>query len=392
LKGSFKNTGSGLWVRKSLIVFQFVISVFLIVATFVIQGQLRFIQNKKMGYDRDHVMVFPCDKKITASFLAIKTEFKSNPNVLSISRSVNAPTNIVGGYNMRKPEMPEDQQIMVRANPVDEEYIKTSGLEIIAGTDLSAQDILNVASDEQNKKIFAYILNESACKELGWKPEEAVGKKMFLGNQRPGIVRGVVKDFHFESLHNPIKPLVLFPDTYLNTMMVKLSGNNMAETISFLEGKWKTLVPHRPFEFHFLDEDFNKLYSSELRIGKVLNIFAGTAILLACLGLFGLSSYAAQQRIKEIGIRKVLGASVSSIVTILSKDFIKLATVATIIATPIAWWVMSKWLQDFTYRINMSWWIFVAAGAACVLIAVMTVSFQAIKAALSNPIKNLRTE
>jgi putative ABC transport system permease protein len=337
-------------------------------------------------------MVFPCDKKIMSGMEMIKTEFKSNPNILSISRSVNLPTNILGGYNMRKPEMPEDQQIMVRANPVDEDYIKASGLQLIAGTDLSKQDILNVDNDEQEKRIFAYILNESACKELGWKPEEAVGKKMFLGNQRPGIVKGVIKDFHFESLHNAIKPLVLFPDVYSNVMMVKLSGNNLTQSISFLEDKWKKLVPHRPFEFHFLDEDFNKMYSSELRIGKVLNIFAGTAILLACLGLFGLSSYAAQQRIKEIGIRKVLGASVSSIVAILSKDFIKLATVATIIATPVAWWVMSKWLQDFTYRINMSWWIFVAAGAACVLIAVMTVSFQAIKAALSNPIKNLRTE
>jgi putative ABC transport system permease protein len=392
LKGAFKNTSSGLLLRKSLIVFQFVISVFLIVATFIIQSQLKYIQNKKLGYDRDHVLVFPLDARIQQNMTAIKSSFTANTNVKSVTRAVNPPTNIVGGYNMHKPGMPEGEQIMVTANPVDEDFVKTMGLQIIAGTDMTEQDIKDVSYDEQDKKTYHYILNESAAKELGWKPAEAVGQKMFLGNHRPGFVRAVVKDFHFASLHTAIKPLVLFTEMRGRIMMVKVSGNNISQTIADLERKWKTLVPHRPFEYSFLDEEYNKLYSAELRVGKVLNIFAGIAILLACLGLFGLSSYAAQQRIKEIGIRKILGASVRSIVTILSKDFIILAFIATLIAFPFAWWVGNKWLQDFTYRVQISWWIFAIAGSLSILIALATVSIQAIKAAISNPVKSLRSE
>jgi putative ABC transport system permease protein len=205
-------------------------------------------------------------------------------------------------------------------------------------------------------------------------------------------VRAVIKDFHFSSLHEAIKPLLLFPEVRGRILLVKVNGQNITQTIAHLESTWKKLVPHRPFEYSFLDEEYNKLYSAELRIGKVLNIFAGIAILLACLGLFGLSSFAAQQRMKEIGIRKVLGASLQQIVTILSKDFIKLAFIATLIACPFAWWVGSQWLQDFTYRVEVSWWIFAIAGSASLLIALITVSIQAIKAALSNPVKSLRSE
>jgi putative ABC transport system permease protein len=392
LKGSFKNTGSGLWLRKSLIVFQFVISVFLIVGTFIIQSQLHYIQSKKLGYNRDHVLVMPMDTKMLENLSAIKTGFAANSNVRSVTRVVHSPTNILGGYNMSQPEMPEGTETLVTANPVDEDFVKTMGLQIIAGTDLNRQDIIDVSYDEQDKKTYHYILNESAARELGWTPEQAVGKKMFLGFHRPGYVRGVVKDFHFSSLHSPIKPLVLFPEIRGRLLLTKISGNNIAATISHLENAWKKLVPHRPFEYSFLDEEYNKLYSAELRIGKVLNIFAGIAILLACLGLFGLSSYAAQQRMKEIGIRKVLGASVQHIVTILSKDFIRLALIATLIAFPFAWWMGNKWLQDFTYRVEVSWWVFAIAGSLAVLIALLTVSIQAIKAAISNPVKSLRSE
>jgi putative ABC transport system permease protein len=392
LKGSFKNTDSGLWVRKSLIVFQFVISVFLIVATIVIQSQLHYIQNKKLGYDREHVVVLPVDYKMLKNIETIKTEMRANPNILSVSRAVNTPTHIVGGYGMRRADMPDDQFLNIKANPVDEDYIKTSGLELVAGKGLSAQDIRDVNFEENEKRRYSYILNESAVKLLGWTAEEAVGKKIFLGNQRPGLIKGVVKDFHFESLHTAIEPLILFPDNFASVMMVKVSGNNMQQTITFMENKWKKLVPHRPFDYHFMDEDFNKLYASEMRTASILKIFAGTAILLACLGLFGLSSYAAQQRIKEIGIRKVLGASVSNIVSILSKDFIRLAAVASVIAVPVSWWAMSKWLQDFTYRIQLSWYVFLAAGLVAMLITLITVGFQAIRAALSNPVKSLRSE
>jgi putative ABC transport system permease protein len=174
--------------------------------------------------------------------------------------------------------------------------------------------------------------------------------------------------------------------------MVKITGNHIPETISFLQEKWKTLVPDRPFEYRFLDDDYNKLYQNELRLGKIMNIFASIAIILACIGLFGLSAYSAQQRVKEIGVRKVLGATVSNIVFVLSKDFIKLAFIAALIAFPIAWWAMHSWLQRYEYRISIEWWVFVATALATLLIALLTVSFQAVKAALSNPVKNLRTE
>lgn len=392
LKGAFKNTSSGLWLRKSLIVFQFVISVFLIVTTFIIQNQLHFIQTKDLGFNRDHVIIMPLDGKMQDKFSTIKTVFKSDPNVLHVSRAVNDPTNILGGYDMRSAEMPEKTQILVTANPVDEEYIATTGIHIITGTDFTEQDIKDVMGNNNENKNYHFILNESAAKELGWAPEEAIGKKMFLGNQRPGIVKAVMKDFNFSSLHNPIKPLVLFNESWMGTMLIKISGNNIPATIASLETKWKELVPHRPFEYHFLDEDFDKLYGAEMRLGKVLSIFTAIAIILACLGLFGLSAYTIQQRTKEIGIRKVLGASVSNVIALLSKDFVWLVFISMLIAFPVAAWLMHKWLQDFVYRISITWWMFAIAGFAALFITMATISFQTIKVAFSNSAKSLRTE
>ena len=392
LKGSFKNTGSGQLLRRALIVFQFIISVFLIVSTFIIQKQLYFIEHKKLGYDREHVLVLTMDDKMLANLDLIKNEFKSNPDVLSVSRCVRSPVEGGGGYNMRSATMPEDQQIAVTANPVDEDFVKTVGLEIIAGSSFTQQDIKDVSNDDRTKNLYHFILNESAAKQLGWTPQQAVGKKMFLDNSRPGYVAGVVKDFNFESLHNPIKPFVLFPEIRGRELLIKLSGQHLQQTISFIESKWKKLVPHRPFEFRFMDDDYNKLYNAEIRLGTVMDLFAGIAILLACLGLFGLSSYAAQQKTKEIGIRKVLGASVSNIVIALSKDFIQLTLVAIVIAFPAAWWATTKWLQDFSYRTNIKWSTYVITALITILLTILTVSFKAIKAAITNPVKSLRTE
>ncbi|MBS1934652.1 MAG: FtsX-like permease family protein, partial [Bacteroidetes bacterium] len=391
LKGSFKNTGSGQWLRKSLIVFQFAISVFLIVSTFIIQKQLYYIQHKDLGYSREHVLVLPLTNSMQKNIQLIKQEFRQNPDIISVSECDRSPVEGGGGYNMRSATMPANQQIAVFANPIDEDYIETTGMQIIAGANLTEQDIKNASLD--TLATFQFILNESAAKQLGWKtPQEAIGKKMFLDDTRPGYVKAVVKDYHFQSLHDPIKSMVLFPENWGTRLLVKLRGNNLPGTISFLETKWKELVPTRPFEYRFMDEDYNKLYNAELRLGKVMNLFSTIAIVLACLGLFGLSSYSAQQRIKEIGIRKVLGASIGSIVIALSKDFVKLSLIAILIAVPVAWWAMSKWLQDFVYRTNMSWSIYFIAGAVTILLAVATVSFHAIRAALMNPVKSLRSE
>lgn len=392
LKGPVGKNSSGAWLRKTLIVFQFGISVFLVIATFIIHQQMRYIQEKKLGYERDHVLVLPYDNKMNNMGSTIKQELLTVPGITSVARTAHLPTSIVGGYNMRTATMPETDNMSVIANPVDEDFIKTMGMRIIAGSDLTRQDMADLDQPEGREVIYHYILNESAAKVLGWTPQEAVGKKMFLDVSRPGIVRGVVQDFHFQSLHAAIQPLVLFPERWGRNLLVKITGSNIPQTIQALQAKWKSLVPHRPFDYHFLDEDYNKMYNAEIRLGKIMNLFAGIAIVLACMGLFGLSYHAIQQRQKEIGIRKVLGASVAQLLLLVSKGFLSLVLMAFVITVPLTWWAMNKWLEDFAYRISIGWLVFGVAGFIVLLIAACTVSFQAVKAALMNPVKSLRSE
>lgn len=390
LKGAFKNTGSGNVLRKGLIVFQFVISVFLIISTFVIGSQLKYIQEKKLGYDRENLLLLGMDQRLNEKSELVKTELTSLPSVQGVSLAYETPVTIRGGYNMSGSDL--IRSMAVTANPIDENYIKVTGLELIAGSDLSVQDIRDVSHEDYTKSYFHFILNESAARALGWSPEEAVGQKMYLDESRPGEVKGVVKDFHFASLHTAIKPLVLFPSSWANTAIVKIEGNNVQKTVAAIETKWKELAPHRPFTFRFMDEDYQRMYEAEMRTGRVFNLFASLAVLLACLGLFGLSAYAARQRIKEVGVRKVLGASGLQIVSLLSSGFVKLVIIAFAIASPLAWLVMNKWLEQFSYRVETGWWIFAVAGASAVLMALITVSFQAVKAATANPVKALRSE
>jgi putative ABC transport system permease protein len=399
LKGAFKNTRSGQGLRQSLIVFQFVISVFLIVSTLVMQGQLSYIRNRKLGYDRDHVLVLPMSRKMLPAIDYFKAQMRSNPDVLSLTHCNASPVHIAGGYNMRSAAMPAGQQLAVTADPIDQDFIRTIGLQLVAGQDITEQDLKDADPGEFPARPvgapapeFHFILNESAARELGWSPQEAIGKKMFMDESRPGYVKGVVKDFHFQSLHYAIRPLILFPEMRANTLLVRVSGEHLPQTIAFLESKWKELVPYLPFDYHFLDEDYNRVYTSEQRLGQVMNLFSAIAIVLACLGLFGLSSYAAKQRVKEIGIRKVLGASLPQLAVLLSMNFIRLALVAILIAYPLVWWVMRQWLQGFVYRTGMDWRIYGVAGVAVVAIAGLTVSIQAVKTALLNPVKNLKVE
>jgi len=399
LKGAFKNTRSGQGLRQSLIVFQFVISVFLIVSTFILQKQLYFIQHKKLGYDREHVLVLPMAWQMQNNIKTIKTEFLRDPNVLSASSSASTPVSIASGYNMRSATMPPGEQLTVTANPIDEDYIRTTGLQLVAGGNLTEQDIKDAnpevppgMDEDKVPRTYHFILNESAAKTLGWSPQEAIGKKMFLDDTRPGYVKGVVKDFHFKDLHQAIKPLVLFPGDYSRYLLVKLSGRRLPETIAGIGAKWKTLVPYLPFEYRFLDEDYNKLYTAEQRLGTVMRLFSLVAIVLACLGLFGLSAYAARQRVKEIGIRKILGASLPDLIVLLSGSFVRLSLAAMAIAMPLAWWAMHRWLQDFSYRVDIGIWVFVISAGVVVVITLATVSIQAVRTALINPVKNLRTE
>jgi putative ABC transport system permease protein len=219
-----------------------------------------------------------------------------------------------------------------------------------------------------------------------------VGKRMFMDGSRPGFVRGVVKDFNYQSLHTPIGGLVLFPSIRASHLLVRITGEHLSQTLEYLEATWKRVAPGIPYEAHFLDENYNKLYAAEERLGTVMNLFSGIAIVLACLGLFGLSSYSAKQRVKEIGIRKVLGAPVAGLVMLLGGGFVRLAVVAMLIAMPLAAWVAHWWLQGFVYRTGMAWWVFVVAGLMVMAVTLATVSIQAVRTALVNPVKSLRAE
>jgi putative ABC transport system permease protein len=392
LKGSFKSTSKGHRIRQFLVIFQFSISVLLIASTVIMQKQIKYVQNRDLGYNREQVLVLPFDYQMNDLLPVVKQTFLAHPNITSISRCVNTPVNIKNGYSMRSALMPEGEEISVAGNPIDESFIKTVGLHLIAGQDLSQRDMKDADALNDSEKVFHFILNESAAKQLGWTPVEAVGKKMFLGNHRPGFVKGVVKDFNFESMHQRIKPVVLFPEARGKSLLVKLGNSNIPETISFIKSKWKTLISHRPFEYHFLDEDFNMLYESEIRLGIVLNIFSGMAITLALLGLFGLSSYSAKQRQKEISIRKVLGAGINQIIYLLTLNFVKLILIAILIASPLAWIFMNWWLREFAYHVSIQWWIFIVTGFTVIIIAFIAVSLHVVRAAISNPIKSLRTE
>ena len=388
LKSGFSFT-SGQSVRKSLIVFQFVISIFLIISTIVILQQLSYIRNKDLGYNKSNIMVLPVDYSMLPQLDALKKEISAIPNVQSAAAAYDEPINVGWGDGINTND---NKNITVNAIPVDEDFIKTMQLKVVAGNDYTHADVLQIDTTNRGKNHrYSFILNESAVKALGWTPEQAVGKQISKGD--PGIIKGVVKDFNFKSFHDPITPLVLFLDKeQLQTLFVKISGSNVQVTINGIGKIWKNRVIHRPFDYRFLDDDYDALYRTEQRTAGVFTTFSILAIVLACLGLFAITAFAVVQRTKEIGIRKVLGANVADIILLISRDFLKLVVIATIIASPIAWYVSSKWLQDFAYRISIQWWVFILTGGVSLLVAGLTVSAQAIKAALANPVNSLKNE
>ncbi len=392
LKGSFRNTSNGRLIRQSLTVFQFAISAFLLIASFVIQKQFRYIQDKSLGYNRQQSVVIRIDNKGYEKIDLIRNSFKANPHIKVVSAAARTPVNIMSGYSMRSGAMPSNVNLNVNANPIDEEYLKANQIELVAGADLSRQDILDVKHENQDSNYYHFILNESAARELGWSPQEAVGKKMFLDDSRPGEVKGVVKDFHFASLHSPIKSLVLFPENWASNLIVRISGDDIPQTIAFMESKWKEIITNRPFSYRFMDDEFNALYSSEKQTARVIGFFSAVAIVLACVGLLGLSAFAVQQRIKEIGVRKVLGASVPGIVWMLVRSFLQLVAIAFAIAVPLGWLAARRWLADFSYRTGIGLDSFLYAAVILLALALLAISLQTVRAALSNPVKSLRTE
>jgi len=392
LKNGFRFSSTSGSLRKVLIVFQFVISVFLVISTIVILQQLSFIRNKNLGYEKEHVLVLPVDPRMHRDYDAIKTSIGLYPQILSVGGAYESPTHVQWGDGIQVDNGSRKKELTVTCLPSDLDLVKTLRMQIIAGSDFSPADLLRMDTSFNYKNYhYTFILNEAAVKAIGWKPEEAIGKTIIKG--APGTVKAVIKDFNFSSLHEAISPLVLFLDTqYIHQMFVRISGKDIPGTLTYLQTLWKERVPYRPFEYHFLDEDYNALYKVETRAGQLFTVFSGIAIFLACMGLFALAAFTTLQRTKEIGIRKVLGASLLNITGLLSKDFLKLVFIAAILAIPLAWWAGHDWLEDFAYRIEIRWWVFLLSTGLALLIALLTISFHAIRAAIANPAASLRSE
>ena len=366
--------------RKILVVTQFVFSAGLILATIVISYQLNYMRKKDLGFDKEHVFSFALTKEINEHYEAAKTELLKQPGIIGIAASNNNLAGIDASTTDTDWDGKEDGRMFaVRPNAVDHDFIPLLKMEIVAGNNFTG-----TKSDSAH-----FILNETAVRQAGIM--DPIGKSFTLWGTK-GVITGIVKDFNYASLKQAIEPAVFYYRPSYWRMYVKTTGNDASKAIAAVQNVWKSYNPDFPLEYWFMDDEFNKMYSDDQRIGILFNVFAAIAILISCLGLFGLATYTAQIKIKEIGIRKVLGASVTSITNLLAKDFILLVLIAFVIALPIAWIGMNKWLENYAYRVNISWWIFFATGLLTIVIAIITVSVQAIKAALANPVKSLRTE
>jgi putative ABC transport system permease protein len=392
LKGKLSAGFKGGGLRSFLVVFQFFVSILLIIGTLVIHNQLNFIQTKNLGYNRNQVLVVKNSEELKQQANVFKQELAELPGVKEATMTGFLPTNGWRHTNIYYKDATYDQKksLFPQSWQIDADYIPTMDMKIAAGRNFSK---------EMQTDSSAIIINEAAAKFLGF--ADPVGKTIYqsLGGNRKGgpnvkecHIVGVVKDFHFNSLREKIEPIVLTYGQNAGALAIRVSTANITALMAQVKDKWNSLSPGVQIDYSFMDQDFDASYRSEQRIGTIFIIFTSLAIIIACLGLFGLAAYAAEQRTKEIGIRKVLGADVSVIVGMLSKDFIKLVCIAIILASPIAWFVMTKWLQDFAYRITIQWWVIAAAGAGALVIAFVTISFQSVKAALANPVDSLKNE
>ncbi|HVZ95553.1 MAG TPA: ABC transporter permease [Chitinophagaceae bacterium] len=388
LKGKLKSGSKSGGLRSVLVVFQFATSIILIIGTIVVYEQLHYIQTKNLGYDKSQVLIIDGVSSLSGNTNAFKNEVLQLPGVVSGTLSGYLPVT----NSARSDDSFSKEAVMTTQSGfdmqnwyVDYDYIKTLGMQIIRGRGFS-KDFPGDSS--------TVIINETTAKILGY--SDPVGKILYRsednGKTSPHTIIGVVKNFNFESLHQDVGPLCFFLGGGGGSGIFKVNTSDIQNIIAQAENKWKELAPGMPFSYRFLNQSFDEMYRAEQRAGRIALIFSVLAIFIACLGLFGLAAFIAEQRTKEIGIRKVLGASVSSIVSMLSKDFVTLVIIAFVLAAPLAWWAMHSWLQSFAYRIHISWWVFAAAGLSALIIALATVSFQAIKAGIANPVDSLRTE
>ncbi len=386
LRGKLRAGKGGAFFRKTLVVFQFAISVLLIISVVVIIKQMNYVKNTDLGFNKEQSMIVRFDNlDIARKKNQFKNELLTIPSVQDVSLMSGEPGGFHDRYSFEAEANPAEKYLF-NTEFTDLDFVKTLGLKIVAGRDFSKDFVTDSAE--------AVLINQTAATALGYTPQQAIGKwiKNIARDSLHRTIVGVVEDYHYSSLKNPIGPLIIAPGSDRRLALIRLNTHQLQSTIKQIKKAYTDAAPDYPFEYSFLDEQFDKLYRTESRQETVLGIFSAIAIFVACLGLFGLASYSAIKRTKEVGVRKVLGSSVENIVLLLSKDLLKPVLLGALIAIPLGYYAMDQWLQSFAYRIGFHWWIFVIAVAIAILIALVTVSFQAIKAAMANPVKSLRTE
>lgn len=395
LKGKFSSSQRGIFFRKALVLGQFTVTIGLIVGSLVVMKQIRYMNRSELGFNMDQILVInpPMLTKWDSMYIshtdAFKEELKKIAHVKAAATSWNTPGGDIGrSFNVRQADSAATNRFTVRQTGVDYGFLDVYGIKVIAGRNFTKSD-----HDPKGSNLRSMLINRSAAKLLGFRsPEDAINKPILRGTRKWDVV-GVVEDYHQKSLRYPMEPMIFMPFYGTNNQIsVKLTPGDLSGTIAQIKSKYDEFFPGNLFDYTFLDERFNRQYATDQLFGKTFGIFAGLAIFVACLGLLGLTMFATIQRTKEIGVRKVLGASVSNIVMLLSTSFLKLILLSAVVAFPLAWWAMHSWLRDFAYRVNIGWWIFILALGSSLLIALVTISFQAIKAAIANPIKSLRTE
>ena len=389
LKGSYLSVSKAQWLRKGLVVLQFSLAILLIISTFIIYQQVTYINQKDLGFNQEYILTFPMKGAVKQNPAQAKAEFLRQPGIISATAGYGFPGDIIAGDNIIVPA--EDKTYSANLFTIDHDYISAMGMEIVAGRDFS----MDFPTDANE----AFILNETAVRNLGLgTPEEVIGQRLdwdLWGEDglKKGRVIGVVKDFHFKSLHEKVNTAVLhiYPQGYWQ-MALRVQGQNLRETLDEVEKIWDGFNTGYPFDYQFIDKSFGAMYTSEEKLSTLIAIFALLTIIISCMGLLGLVSFSTERRTKEIGIRKVLGASTQNIVVLLTSDLLKLVAVGMLIGGPLAWYIMDNWLSSFPYRISISIWFFVLAGGLTILLALLTVSFQSIRAALQNPVHSLRNE
>lgn len=381
--------GGGTWLRKGLVVFQFFVSIGLLVATLIVQQQLDYMREVNLGYDREQVVALTYHYNMRETVGTLKSELLRSGAAQSVTLAADMPIYIKAGYKIF-PGFDNEKELMITGYNADPDLVKTLGLKIVAGEDFAQNEITRSVAYEENIE-HAVMLNESAVKSLGWTNEEAVGKKLNFGS--PAFVKSVVGDFYFNSLHHQVGPLAIMVNpNEANVILAKLPKGNPAEHLAKMEGIWKTLAPDRPFNYKFVDQEYARMYSSEEKTGTIFSLFAGIAIFIACMGLFGLVSYVALRRTREISIRKVLGATSGDVLKVLSADFFTLLGISSVLAVGFGLWFSKQWLEGFAYKTQISPLVYVAAILVVALISFLTIGYRTLKVNLQNPAKTLKDE